>query len=52
MTETEARKSLIRWRAWAAGVEHRWPEGSPLVLLARRRVLEAELRLLEIRAAR
>ena len=48
MTESEARKSLVRWRVWASKVIGRWGEGSPLANLAHRRVLEAELRLLEI----
>lgn len=51
MTEEQALKALVRWRSWAARVENRWSEGSPVVDFARRRVLEAELRLLEIRAA-
>jgi len=48
MTVTEAYKSLRRWRSWATRVEHRWSPDSPMVNLARRRVLEAELRLMEI----
>ena len=51
MTEIEARKSLHRWRRWAEQVERRWAAGTPMYDLARRRVLEAELRLLEIQAA-
>ena len=51
MTVLEARKSLERWRKWARGVERRWEADSPLVDLAHRRVLEAELRLAETLAA-
>ena len=51
MTESEARKSLSRWRSWATRVVVRWGEGSLLAELAHRRVLEAQLRLLEIQAA-
>ena len=51
MTEAEARKALARCRAWATRVEHRWVAGSPIVDLAHRRVLEAELRLAEVLAA-
>lgn len=52
MSEVEAHKSLKRWRIWATRVEARWSVDSPMVNLAHRRVLEAELRLLEIQAAR
>ena len=52
MTVMEARKSLDRWKSWARGVERRWRADSPMVNLAHRRVLEAELRLMEILAAR
>ena len=51
MTESEARKALRRWRSWAARVNRRWSADSPMVDLAHRRVLEAELRLREIHAA-
>lgn len=47
MTEIEAKASLIRWRRWAAGVRSRWEPDSPMARLAKRRELEAELRLLE-----
>ena len=48
MTIEEAKLQLLRWQRWSAGVEARWPEGTPLRLLARRRVLAAELRLLDL----
>lgn len=51
MNEQDLRRSLARWRAWEARVASRWPEGSPLANLARRRALEAELRLLEFQEA-
>ena len=51
MSEVEALKNLKQWRTWAAKVEQRWTPGSPMVMLAHRRVLEAELRLLEVRSA-
>lgn len=51
LSEEAARASLTLWRDWEALVTSRWPEGSPMANLARRRTLEAELRLLEIQAA-
>jgi len=50
MNETDAKKNLRRWQRWAKRVQQRWPEGSPLSDLARRRVLQAEVKVLEIRA--
>lgn len=48
MTEKEARKAWILCKLWAARVEKRWTPDSPMVDLAHRRVLEAELRYREI----
>lgn len=50
MTEKEAKASLKRWQRWAACVRSRWEPDSPMADLARRRVLEAELRVLEAQA--
>ena len=47
MKLTEAQASLLRWQRWAAGVADRWPPGSPMAILAQRRVLEAQLRVME-----
>ena len=47
MTVNEAQASLKRWQRWATGVLARWEPDSPMALLARRRLLEAELRVLE-----
>lgn len=47
MTVKEAEASLKRWHRWAACVRSRWQPDSPMARLAQRRVLQAELRLLE-----
>ena len=44
----EAEKNLARWRRWANKVQCRWAIGSPLYNLAQRRVLQAELKLMEL----
>ena len=48
MTINEAQENLNRWRKWEEDVKSRWEPDSPLVRLAHRRVLEAELRYLTL----
>ena len=50
MNAKEAEASLLRWRRWAAGVLARWEPETPVAQMARRRLMEAELRVLEARA--
>ena len=48
MTLKEAENNLAQWHRWANKVQKRWAVGTPLYNLAQRRVLQAELKLLDL----